>query len=332
MIPIITPMKFRLVLNTLLAVCVLPAAPWLRADAEATPKRVLVVTVTTGFRHSSIPVAEAALQRMAAASGRFTVDFVRQPEGMPRPPGRPRPGPAGENDPAHQAALRKFAADEKAFRATWDPRIEAALQALSPANLRKYDAVLFASTTGDLPIPDKQGFIDWIAGGKAFVGVHAATDTFHGFRPFIDMIGGEFRTHGPQVPVEVLNDDPAHAAGKPVPAKWAVFDEIYQFKSYERSKVRDLLRLDRLMLNAEDIKAGRATPGHFPVAWCRRFGEGRVFYTSLGHREDLWDAAYTEKAGRKNPADAARIFQEHLLGGILWALGLAPGEATPRAP
>jgi type 1 glutamine amidotransferase len=325
-------MNHRFLLTALLLSPLTPSAALLRADADPAPKRVLVVTVTTGFRHSSIPVAEAALQRMAAESGRFAVDFVRQPEGMPRPPARPRPGPAGEADPAHQAALRKFAAEEKAFNDTWNPRIEAALRALSPANLRNYDAVLFASTTGDLPIPDKQGFIDWIASGKAFIGVHAATDTFHGFRPFIDMIGGEFRTHGPQVPVEVLNDDPAHAAAAPVPARWPVFDEIYQFKSYERSKVRDLLRLDRLMLNAEDIKAGRATVGHFPVSWCRTFQKGRVFYTSLGHREDLWDAAFSDKSGRKNNAENARIFQQHLLGGILWALGLAAGDATPRTP
>ncbi len=299
--------------------------------AETMPKRVLVVTVTTGFRHSCIPVSEAVLARLAKEDGRFSVDFVRQPEGMPRPPARPRPGPAGEKDPAHQAAMRKFAADEKAFNDTWNPRIEAALGALSPSNLRNYDAVLVASTTGDLPIPDKQGFIDWVADGKAFIGVHAATDTFHGFRPFIDMIGGEFRTHGPQVAVDVLNDDPAHAAAAPVPAKWPVFDEIYQFKSYERNRVRDLLRLEQLMLNAEDIKAGRATAGHFPVSWCRTFQKGRVFYTSLGHREDMWDPEFTDKSGRKNSAENARIFQRHLVGGILWALGLAPGEATPRS-
>lgn len=112
-------MNIRRLTPALLMCSVILFAPRLRADAEVTPKHVLVVTVTTGFRHSSIPVAEAALQRMAAASGRFTVDFVRQPEGMPRPPGRPRPGPAGENDPVHQAALRKFAAEEKAFHGTW---------------------------------------------------------------------------------------------------------------------------------------------------------------------------------------------------------------------
>jgi type 1 glutamine amidotransferase len=304
--------------------------PGILTGAEGGPKKVLVVTVTTGFRHSCIPLSETVLEQLARTSGKFTVDFVRQPAGMPPAPGRPRPGPNGIDDPAHQAALKKFAADEKAYRETWTPKIEAALQALSPAKLKAYDAVLFASTTGDLPIPDKQGLVDWIAAGKAFIGVHAATDTFHGFRPFVDMIGGEFLRHGPQVTVECLNDDPAHAACRPLPAKWTVFDEIYQFKSYDRTKVRDLLRLDQLMLTAEDIKEGKATPGHYPVAWSKQFGQGRVFYTSLGHREDMWEPSYTEKGQRKNPSENARLFQQHVLGGILWALGLAPGSAVPQ--
>jgi uncharacterized protein len=59
------------------------------------------------------------------------------------------------------------------------------------------------------------------------------------------------------------------------------------------------------------------------------FGKGRVFYTSLGHREDVWDPAREEKDGRKNSPDDAKRFQQHLVGGILWALNLAPGSATP---
>ena len=311
-------MKFPVLILALLAS--LPSFA-LAAPAGEAPKKVLVVSVTTGFRHSSIPVAEKVLAQLAAESGRFSVDFVRQPEGMTGAPGRPRPGPKGESDPGHQAALRKFEADQKAYTEVWLPKAAAELGRLSPAKLAAYDAVLFLSTTGDLPLPDKQGFLDWIAAGKAFVGVHAATDTFHGFPPFIAMIGGEFKTHGPQVAVDCLNQDPAHAACRPLPKEWSVFDEIYQFKNFERSKVHGLLTLDR--------HPNDKTPGDYPVAWSKPFGRGRVFYTSLGHREDMWDPAFTDKAGRKNPAENARLFQQHLLGGILWALGLAPGSAQP---
>ncbi len=305
-------------LRQIVALLLLGVAAAVAAEA---PKKVLVVSVTTGFRHSSIPTGEKVLGQLAAQSGLFTVDFVRQPEGMTGAPGRPRVGPKGEQDPAYQKALQKFEVDQKAYTEIWLPKAAAGLAKLSPASLKHYDAVLFLSTTGDLPLPDKQGFIDWIAAGHAFIGVHAAADTFHPFPPFIAMLGGEFKTHGAQVSVECLNQDPAHAACGPLPAKWTMFDEIYQFKNFERPKVHGLLTLDR--------HPNDKTPGDYPVAWCKNFGGGRVFYTSLGHREDVWDPAHAEKGGRKNPASDAELFQKHLVGGILWALGLAPGSAKP---
>ncbi len=311
----------------MISLALLPATP---AFAAETPKKVLVVTVTTGFRHASIPVAEKILEQIAKDSGKFTVEFVRQPEGQPKSPSRPRAGQKGESDPAHQEALKKFAQDEKAYAAAmaaWMPKAAAALQKLSVANLKNYDAVLFASTTGDdLPLPDKQGFIDWVASGKGFIGVHAATDTLKTFAPYVAMIGGAFRTHGPQVTVECLNQDPAHAACKSVPARWTVFDEIYQLKDFSRANVHGLISLDKLGLTGD---ANPATPGDYPIAWSRMQGKGRVFYTSLGHREDVWDPNYTDKSGRKNSPEVAKQFQQHVLGGILWALGLAPGSAKP---
>ena len=197
-----------------------------------------------------------------------------------------------------------------------------ALKPLSPANLKNYDAVLFSSTTGELPLPDKQGFLDWIAAGHAFVGIHAATDTFHKFPEFVAMIGGEFKTHGAQVAVDCINQDSAHAATKGLPAKWTVFDEIYQFKNFERAKVHGLLTMDK--------HPNDKTPGDYPVSWCKQFGTGRVFYTSLGHRDEMWDPAFTEKDGRKNSPEVAKQYQQHVAGGILWALGLAAGDATPQ--
>ena len=138
------------------------------------------------------------------------------------------------------------------------------------------------------------------------------------------MLGGAFRTHGPQVTVECNNQDPQHAACAALPAKWTVFDEIYQFKEFDRSRVHSLVSLEKLQV---DNNPQKQVPGDWPVAWARNHGKGRVFYTSLGHREDVWDPAHAgdAKGGRKNSPEVARQFQEHLTGGILWALGLAPG-------
>lgn len=69
--------------------------------------------------------------------------------------------------------------------------------------------------------------------------------------------------------------------------------------------------------------------GCHPVSWCRAAGKGRVFYTSLGHRQDLWSADPDLK-NRINPVETSKQFQAHLLGGIRWALGLAPGSSEPN--
>ncbi|MBI5766267.1 MAG: ThuA domain-containing protein [Verrucomicrobia bacterium] len=287
----------------------------------AAPKKVLVVTVTTGFRHASIPTAEKVLTQLAAESGgKFAVDFVRQPAGEPKRPAAPKGKKADD-----KAGAEKFAADMKTYEAAlpaWNAKVAEVLKALSPANLKNYDAVAFVSTTGDLPLPDPQGFVDWVAAGHGFVGVHAATDTFHRFPPYIAMIGGEFKTHGPQVPVECINEDPAHAATKMLPAKWMVYDEIYQMKSFERAKVHGLLSLETLMRNAEEIAKKKGEPGDYPVAWAKLHGKGRVFYTSLGHRDDVWDPAAPEGGKRQNGAELSKLYQQHVRGGVFWALGL----------
>ncbi len=287
-------------------------------SALAAPKKVLLVTLTTGFRHSCIPLSETVFTQMAQKSGQFTVDFVSQPE--PKTKLSPRP-PKGDT-PEQKEATANWAKEEKAWKAAQQPAIIEALKKLSPENLKNYDLVIFASTTGDLPLPDKQGFINWVAAGGSFMGVHAATDTFHGFSPFVEMIGGEFLTHGPQVTVDCLNCDKEHAAVKHLPASWTVFDEIYQFKNYDQKKVRDLLALDKHPNNK--------TAGHYPVSWCKAFGKGKVFYTSLGHREDMWDPTYSDKQGRKNEAAIAQNFQTHVLNGLLWSLGLASGSTEPQ--
>jgi type 1 glutamine amidotransferase len=241
------------------------AAALLTCSASAAPKKLLVVTATQGFRHSSIPLAEKVLAGLGEKYGLFTVDFVR----------------GGANG-----------------------KQNADFEKLSPDSLKQYDGVIFANTTGNLPVPDKDAFMAWIKSGKAFIGMHSATDTFHDYRPFIEMIGGEFLTHGPQAGVECLNQDHEHPATKHLGAKYSVFDEIYILKNFHRDQVHGLLTLDK--------HPNTGAPGDDPIAWSKKIGGGKLFYTSLGHREDVW---------------LNGEYQRHILGGIKWALGLAEGNA-----
>jgi uncharacterized protein len=284
----------RICLAGIVIGCVLGLA----APVQAAPKRVLVVTVTKGFRHSSIPTAEKVLAELAKESSAFTVDYARVEPNDPQ-----FKGDDGKPDKEKVNAAIKEVLAEK----------------MNPTALKQYDAVIFANTTGDLPLLDNQAFLDWIKSGKGFVGMHSATDTFHGFAGYIEMIGGEFKTHGAQVKVDAINQDQECPACKHLPGNWEVFDEIYQFKNFDRAKVHGLLTLDK--------HPNDKTPGDYPIAWCKEYGKGRVFYTSLGHREDVWDPNWPD---RKNPKAVAEAYQKHILGGIKWALGLEKMDAKPQ--
>jgi uncharacterized protein len=313
-------MKLILSGNLMLSAALAWSILGLPSAAAAAPKKVLVVTVTKGFRHSSIPTAERIIAQLARESSAFTVEYARVEPTDPR-----FKGPDGKPDKAKvDAAISEVLAEK-----------------MSPAALKNYDAIIFANTTGDLPLPDKQAFLDWIASGKGFVGMHSAADTFHGFAGYIDMIGGEFQRHGPQVEVEAINQDQECPACRHLPGRWTVFDEIYQFKNFDRSKVHGLLTLDK--------HPNDKTPGDYPISWCREYGAqsapiprngaalliqkewfrkpGRVFYTSLGHREDVWDPDWKD---RKNPREVAQAYQAHILEGIKWALGLKSWNARPQ--
>lgn len=257
-----------------------------------------MVTVTTGFRHSSIPTAEKVLAELGKESAAFKVEYARV-----EPNDDQFKGPDGKPDQTKvNAAIQKVLADKMSRKA-----------------LKQFDAVIFANTTGDLPLPDKQAFLDWVKSGKGFVGMHSATDTFHNFAPYIEMIGAEFKTHGAQVEVGAINQDTECPICRHLPGSWKVFDEIYQFKNFDRSKVHGLLTLDQ--------HPNDKTPGDYPIAWCKEYGKGRVFYTSLGHREDVWDPDWPD---RKNPKEVAEAYQQHILGGIKWALGLEKMNAKPQ--
>lgn len=266
------------------------------------PKKVLVVTTTTGFRHSSIETAEKIISELGQKSGSFTVEYARLSPNAPEVKG----------------------ADGKTDKAKYEAAVKAVLaEKMSAATLKKYDAVIFANTTGDLPLPDPQAFVDWVKAGHGFVGMHSATDTFPGFAPFNEMIGGHFKTHGAQVSVDIINQDKDCAACKHLPATWTVFDEIYQLKDFDRAKVHGLLTLDKHPNNK--------TPGDYPIAWIKEYGKGRVFYTSLGHREDVWEPnSPAQSGGIKNTPEVAQAYQQHILGGIQWALGLENSDAKPQ--
>ncbi|MDP6446529.1 MAG: ThuA domain-containing protein [Pirellulaceae bacterium] len=179
-------------------------------------------------------------------------------------------------------------------------------------NLQNYDIVFFY-TTGKLPIGEealKYFFNDWLKQkGHGFIGTHSATDTFKDFEPYWDMIGGTFNGHpwGSGSTVTITVHDRKHPASTVWGEEFTIKDEIYRFRNWQPKKVRVLMSLNM-------AKTAKKEPYHVPIAWVKEYGKGRVFYISLGHREDVW---------------SNETYQKSLLGGIQWVLG-AEGDATPN--
>jgi uncharacterized protein len=179
--------------------------------------------------------------------------------------------------------------------------------AISELGLRGYDAVLFY-TTGELPMDEaqKRALLDFVRAGKGFAGIHSATDTFYQWPEYGDLIGGYFDGHPWHEEVTVRVEDPRHPSTAHLPASFAITDEIYQFRSWSRDRVQVLLSLDPASVDLKAAGVNR-TDRDFALAWTRNYGSGRVFYTALGHRAEVWN---NER------------FQRHVLGGLHWIMGM----------
>jgi hypothetical protein len=252
------------------------------------PRRVLFLTHSAGFRHPVLPTAEAVMAEISEKEADLEI-------------------------------------------VSWQGHEQAGdvldLTGLTPELLATLDGVMFF-TTGELPLDatQKQALLDFVDSGGAFIGVHSATDTFYEWAEYGELVGGYFRTHSwSHLPLTLKVEDPDHPATRMLGSEWTLADEFYRFGmtkeesmgpvAFSRDRVHVLLSIDT---GKSDISKQRGViPGRFdvmeaagdyPLVWCREYGEGRSFYTALGHREDVW---------------ASEMFQAHLLGGIRWALGLA---------
>jgi type 1 glutamine amidotransferase len=202
----------------------------------------------------------------------------------------------------------------------------------TPDKIASFDAFLFY-TTGDLTAEKatdgsqpmtkagKEALLEAIKGGKGFVGFHCASDTFHspgdrgenqpiGQRDaYIQMVGGEFIVHGAQQQTTQTIVDPKFPGAESLGSHFDMHEEWYSLKNFADDVHVILVNETREMHD----KCYERPP--FPSTWIRKHGKGRVFYTSMGHREDVW---------------ISRPFQSLVVGGITWAVGDAQADATPN--
>ncbi len=184
-------------------------------------------------------------------------------------------------------------------------------------NLQNYDVVMFY-TSGVLPISDaaRDYFInDWLKQkGHGFIGFHSATDTYRTRDPqhrwYRDLIGGTFNSHpwNASSTVTISVHDTEHPAMKPFGKEFPFKDEIYQYVNWNPENVRVLMSLNM-------AKCKTKQPNHVPVAWVKSWGEGKLFYTNLGHNETTW---------------TNQKFLKSVQGAVKWIMNLEEGDATPN--
>lgn len=174
------------------------------------------------------------------------------------------------------------------------------LDRLTPAILADHDVLCFVSTSGELPLTDAQkvAILEFVAGGKGFVGVHCAAATLATWEEYGHLLGAVFKMHPPALSFGVIVEDQGHPSTRHLPPTFGIMDELYTFTSNPRERVHVLLR----------AVAGAGGQGDdLPLAWTTTYGAGRVYYNALGHFDAEWERAE---------------FQAQIRGGLRWAARL----------
>ena len=172
--------------------------------------------------------------------------------------------------------------------------------AFAEDNLKKYAAVVFLNTTGNiLSYKQEAAFERFIQAGGGFVGIHSATDTEYDWIWYSKLVGANFESHPKQQNAKILVADKSHASTKHLPDTWERFDEWYNFKNLNKD-VHVLAKIDE-----RSYEGGKMGDDH-PMAWYHEYDGGRAFYTEFGHTEESYvDSNYLK----------------HILGGIQYAIG-----------
>lgn len=262
------------------------AVPARAVAIPARPRRLLVFTLCKGYYHTSIPHGALAIRLMGERTGAFTATVSED------------------------------------------------LAMFEPDNLGQFDGVCFISALGELFLPEefdrlpaarqaeirandarlKEHLLAWAKSGKGLAGIHGASWLFYKSPEFSAALGGSFERHpwNAHEKIAVKLDEPDHPVVRAFDGRgFQIIDEGYQFQEpYSRRKSRVLYSLDlsRMDTNKPNLRPDR----DLGLCWVKRFGEGRVFYTALGHNEEeFW-----------NPA-----LLEHILAGLQFSLGDLPAPS-----
>jgi type 1 glutamine amidotransferase len=254
------------------------AIPTRAPAAPKSPRRLLVIESLEGMSHSTIPHTNVMVRRMGEKTGAWTTVF--------------------SND----------------------------LTNLRYPKVKEYDAVFLNSIVGEF-LPDaslRADLVRYVNEGGGIGGIHGTPWASRNWDEFAEMIGAQDAPHRIENGIMKIHDKDS-----PITAPFNFEDlpfreEYYRFGTqgptrlrWEKVRVLLTVDLDEKVPNSTDKPwTGYKRPDKvYPVAWIREYGNGRVFYNSLGHMPETF--ARPEIVG-------------HLLAGIQYILGDLPADATPN--
>ncbi|MFX1378608.1 MAG: ThuA domain-containing protein [Promethearchaeota archaeon] len=137
-----------------------------------------------------------------------------------------------------------------------------------------YDTTVFFTQFGEFTEKQEKNLLDFIAGGKGFVGLHGASASFKKHPKYYEMIGGRFLKHKKKTNIDIKILDKSH----PIIANledFTFFDEPYRHDFSMKGDMKVL---------AEGYYHDEKDPNPEPIIWVKTYGEGRVAFCALGHQ------------------------------------------------
>ena len=182
-------------------------------------------------------------------------------------------------------------------------KLTADLDAFAGLDTAQYAAVIVYTTglVDEMGPAQEKGLLEFVRGGGGFIGIHSATDSFRGNRAYIEMIGGEFRTHPHhhEFPISIVNREHYLTVRMP---DFSIYDEMYHLQNFDPEVCTVL---------AETVWQGE----RMPMVYVKDYGQGRIVYLANGHTQESWD----------HPE-----FRKLLLRSLRWATGAELPEKTIR--
>jgi len=191
------------------------------------------------------------------------------------------------HDPISRYRILKKATGTSGLNLTYSESLE---QALTPAFLAQFDAVLLYGNWPRIEAEQERALFSYIESGRGFIPVHSASACFGNSEAFIALVGARFQRHGGEV-----------FAPATIRPEHLTMDGLSPLEAWDETYVHDRHAGDRTVLQVR-----RHAGGDEPWTWIRTQGAGRVFYTASGHDERVWS----------QPA-----FHQLLIKGIQWAVG-----------